>query len=44
MNGGKNFEDTLLEAVYNSIKQEEIVFPQEQTGYLKDNYEWKVLE
>ncbi|XP_055952129.1 Golgi-specific brefeldin A-resistance guanine nucleotide exchange factor 1-like isoform X1 [Argiope bruennichi] len=43
VNGGNDFEDSLLEEIYNSIKNEEIVMPAEQTGIVRENYLWKVL-
>ncbi len=33
----------MLEKVYMSIKNEEIVMPAEQVGLVKENYLWKVL-
>ena len=42
VNGGGNFDDELLTAIYHSIHQDEIVMPAEQTGLLKDNFQWKV--
>lgn len=42
-NGGKDFDEQLLEKIYNAIKNEEIVMPAEQTGVIRDNYEWKLL-
>ncbi|GFS40758.1 golgi-specific brefeldin A-resistance guanine nucleotide exchange factor 1 [Nephila pilipes] len=43
VNGGNDFEDSLLEEIYASIKNEEIVMPAEQTGIVRENYLWKVL-
>ncbi|KAF7995834.1 hypothetical protein HCN44_006941 [Aphidius gifuensis] len=42
-NGGQNFDEFMLEDIYNAIKNEEIVMPAEHTGLLKENYLWKVL-
>ncbi|TNN26172.1 Golgi-specific brefeldin A-resistance guanine nucleotide exchange factor 1 [Liparis tanakae] len=33
----------MLEDLYNAIKNEEIVMPDEQSGLVKDNYVWSVL-
>lgn len=33
----------MLEDIYLSICNEEIVMPAEQTGLVKDNYLWKML-
>lgn len=43
VNGGGNFEESLLEEIYMAIKNDEIVMPSEHTGALRDNYLWKVL-
>jgi brefeldin A-resistance guanine nucleotide exchange factor 1 len=43
VNGNENFEDELLEDIYESIKKEEIVMPAEHTGAVRDAYLWKVL-
>lgn len=43
VNGGQNFDDEMLEEIYASINNEEIVMPAEQTGLVKENYLWKVL-
>ncbi|XP_062989290.1 Golgi-specific brefeldin A-resistance guanine nucleotide exchange factor 1 isoform X3 [Elgaria multicarinata webbii] len=43
VNGGKDFEQDMLEDVYHAIKNEEIVMPEEQTGLVKENYVWSVL-
>ncbi|XP_034951893.1 Golgi-specific brefeldin A-resistance guanine nucleotide exchange factor 1 [Chelonus insularis] len=42
-NGGADFDQDMLDEIYNSIKNEEIVMPAEQTGLVKENYLWKVL-
>ncbi len=42
MNGGGEFEPELVEAIYGSIRNNEIVMPSEQTGAVRDNYLWKV--
>ncbi|VDN96696.1 unnamed protein product [Rodentolepis nana] len=43
MNGGGEFEPSLIEAIYESIRNREIVMPSEQTGAVRDNYLWKCL-
>ncbi|GJQ80967.1 putative regulation of ARF protein signal transduction [Trypoxylus dichotomus] len=43
VNGGNDFDQDLLDEIYNAIKNEEIVMPAEQTGIIKENYLWKVL-
>ncbi|KAK3910453.1 Golgi-specific brefeldin A-resistance guanine nucleotide exchange factor 1 [Frankliniella fusca] len=43
VNGGKDFEEDMLDEIYNSIKSSEIVMPAEQTGIVRENYLWKVL-
>ncbi|KAK9718628.1 Guanine nucleotide exchange factor in Golgi transport N-terminal [Popillia japonica] len=43
VNGGNDFDQDVLEEIYNSIKNEEIVMPAEHTGAVKENYLWKVL-
>lgn len=43
VNGGGNFDESMLEEIYTAIKNEEIVMPSEHTGVLRDNYLWKVL-
>ncbi|XP_060096950.1 Golgi-specific brefeldin A-resistance guanine nucleotide exchange factor 1 [Heteronotia binoei] len=43
VNGGKDFEQDMLEDMYHGIKNEEIVMPEEQTGLVKENYVWSVL-
>ncbi|KAG8181269.1 hypothetical protein JTE90_018788 [Oedothorax gibbosus] len=43
VNGGNDFEENLLEEIYASIKNEEIIMPAEQTGIVKENYMWKML-
>ncbi|XP_058238802.1 Golgi-specific brefeldin A-resistance guanine nucleotide exchange factor 1 isoform X5 [Hemibagrus wyckioides] len=43
MNGGKDFDQDMLEDIYNAIKNEEIVMPDEQKGLVKENYMWSVL-
>uniref|UniRef100_A0A0X3NZN1 SEC7 domain-containing protein n=1 Tax=Schistocephalus solidus TaxID=70667 RepID=A0A0X3NZN1_SCHSO len=43
MNGGKDFEPELIEAIYQSIRNNEIVMPSEQTGAVRENYLWKCL-
>ncbi|VUZ46578.1 unnamed protein product [Hymenolepis diminuta] len=43
MNGGGEFEPSLIEDIYESIRTREIVMPSEQTGAVRDNYLWKCL-
>ncbi|XP_031761944.1 Golgi-specific brefeldin A-resistance guanine nucleotide exchange factor 1 isoform X3 [Xenopus tropicalis] len=43
VNGGKDFDQDMLEDIYHAIKNEEIVMPEEQTGLVKENYFWNVL-
>lgn len=43
VNGGEDFDQDMLDEIYNAIKSEEIVMPAEQTGLVKENYLWKVL-
>ncbi|KAK6628289.1 hypothetical protein RUM43_002101 [Polyplax serrata] len=43
VNGGQDFDQDMLDEIYNAIKNEEIVMPAEQTGIVKENYLWKVL-
>ncbi|XP_075790650.1 Golgi-specific brefeldin A-resistance guanine nucleotide exchange factor 1 isoform X3 [Pelodiscus sinensis] len=43
VNGGKDFEQDILEDMYHAIKNDEIVMPEEQTGLVKENYMWNVL-
>ncbi|XP_038127112.1 Golgi-specific brefeldin A-resistance guanine nucleotide exchange factor 1 isoform X3 [Cyprinodon tularosa] len=43
VNGNQDFDQDMLEDIYNAIKSEEIVMPDEQTGLVKENYVWSVL-
>ncbi|GLH14697.1 Golgi-specific brefeldin A-resistance guanine nucleotide exchange factor 1 [Gryllus bimaculatus] len=43
VNGGQDFDQDMLDDIYHSIKNEEIVMPAEQTGLVRENYLWKVL-
>eukprot|EP00794_Sanderia_malayensis_P012101 gene12101-13351_t len=43
VNGGGDFPAEMIEELYISIKNEEIVMPSERTGKVKENYDWKVL-
>ncbi|XP_053088971.1 Golgi-specific brefeldin A-resistance guanine nucleotide exchange factor 1 isoform X2 [Pangasianodon hypophthalmus] len=43
VNGGTDFDQDMLEDIYNAIKNEEIVMPDEQKGLVKENYVWSVL-
>eukprot|EP00731_Ephydatia_muelleri_P005733 Em0002g1909a len=42
-NGGTDFPPEFLTEVYNAIKKEEIIMPEEHTGAVKENYRWKTL-
>ncbi len=42
VNGGQDFQSTMLEEIHQAIRSEEIVMPAEQMGLVKDNYLWKV--
>lgn len=42
-NGGADFDQDMLEEIYNAIKSDEIVMPAEHTGLVRENYLWKVL-
>lgn len=44
VNGGQNFDQDMLEEIYNAIHKEEIVLPEERTGAVKEVYSWKVLQ
>ncbi|CAH2321847.1 Golgi-specific brefeldin A-resistance guanine nucleotide exchange factor 1 isoform X1 [Pelobates cultripes] len=43
VNGGKDFDQDMLEDIYHAVKNDEIVMPEEQTGIVKENYMWSVL-
>nr|XP_023015700.1 Golgi-specific brefeldin A-resistance guanine nucleotide exchange factor 1 [Leptinotarsa decemlineata] len=43
VNGGDDFDEELLDEIYNTIKNDEIVMPAEQAGIIRDNYLWKLL-
>ncbi|XP_070186725.1 Golgi-specific brefeldin A-resistance guanine nucleotide exchange factor 1-like isoform X2 [Littorina saxatilis] len=43
VNGGKDFDEDMLEEIFTAIRNEEIVMPAEHTGLVKENYLWKVL-
>lgn len=43
VNGGKDFDEDMLDELFTAIKNEEIVMPAEQVGLVKDNYMWKIL-
>lgn len=42
VNGGQEFDASMLQQIYTCIKSEEIIMPAEQTGIVKENYLWKV--
>lgn len=43
VNDGKNFDSGYLERVYNEIRDNEIVMPEEHEGDLGFNYAWREL-
>lgn len=43
VNDGGDFDQDMLEEIYNAIRLDEIVMPAEQTGLVKENYMWKML-
>ncbi|XP_076275076.1 sec7 domain-containing protein garz isoform X2 [Rhynchophorus ferrugineus] len=43
VNGGNDFDEQMLDEIYTTIKNDEIVMPAEQTGLVRENYLWKVL-
>ncbi|XP_029464878.1 Golgi-specific brefeldin A-resistance guanine nucleotide exchange factor 1 isoform X2 [Rhinatrema bivittatum] len=43
VNGGKDFDQDMLEDIYHAVKNDEIVMPEEQTGLVRENYLWNVL-
>lgn len=43
VNGTKNFDGTMLEEIYENIKNDEIIMPSEQTGLVRENYLWNVM-
>lgn len=43
VNGGKDFDEEMLEETFNAIKNEEIVMPSEHSGLIRENYVWKIL-
>lgn len=43
LNGNEDFEREMLVAIYNSIKNEEMVLPAEQAGPVRETYLWQVL-
>ena len=42
-NGGGNHDPEVMGEIYQAIRNDEIVMPAEQTGLVKENYEWKQL-
>ncbi|XP_047493913.1 Golgi-specific brefeldin A-resistance guanine nucleotide exchange factor 1-like isoform X2 [Penaeus chinensis] len=40
---GSDFDQDMLEEIYNAIRIDEIVMPEEQTGLVRENYLWKML-
>ncbi|XP_068617619.1 Golgi-specific brefeldin A-resistance guanine nucleotide exchange factor 1 [Battus philenor] len=43
-NGSGDFDQAMLEAVFHSIKNEEMVMPAERVGPVRDAYLWRVLQ
>ncbi|CAG9788533.1 unnamed protein product [Diatraea saccharalis] len=43
-NGSGDFDQAMLEAIYHSIKNEEMVMPAERVGPVRDAYLWRVLQ
>ncbi|XP_012936931.1 Golgi-specific brefeldin A-resistance guanine nucleotide exchange factor 1 [Aplysia californica] len=43
VNGGQDFDQDMLQEIFQAIRNEEIVMPAEHTGLVKENYLWKVL-
>ncbi|KAI6172463.1 Golgi-specific brefeldin A-resistance guanine nucleotide exchange factor 1 [Aphelenchoides besseyi] len=43
-NHGGDFDPDMLQEIYDSIKSNEIVMPAEQTGAIRENYLWKILQ
>ncbi|CAH2092601.1 unnamed protein product [Euphydryas editha] len=43
-NGSGDFDQSMLEAIFHSIKNEEMVMPAERVGPLRDAYLWRVLQ
>lgn len=43
VNGGLDFEEEMMDEIFQAIKNDEIVMPAEQTGIVKENYLWKIL-
>nr|CAB3248501.1 golgi-specific brefeldin A-resistance guanine nucleotide exchange factor 1 [Phallusia mammillata] len=41
-NDGKDFDQNMLEEIYNTIRNDEIVLPEEQTGPIRDRWLWNV--
>ncbi|EDV25608.1 uncharacterized protein TRIADDRAFT_24514 [Trichoplax adhaerens] len=43
VNNNADFPEDMLEEIFISIKNEEIVMPSEQVGQVRDDYNWKML-
>ncbi|CAH2247878.1 jg12242 [Pararge aegeria aegeria] len=43
-NGSEDFDQAMLEAIFHSIKEKEMVMPAERVGPLRDAYLWRVLQ
>ncbi|XP_026746956.1 uncharacterized protein LOC113508198 [Trichoplusia ni] len=44
LNGSEDFDQIMLEAIFHSIKNEEMVMPAERTGLVREAYLWRVLQ
>ncbi|CAH0589258.1 unnamed protein product [Chrysodeixis includens] len=44
LNGSEDFDQSMLEAIFHSIKNEEMVMPAERTGLVREAYLWRVLQ
>lgn len=44
VNGGQNFDSDLLQTMYEAIKSNEIVMPEERSGAVRDDYLWRLLQ
>ncbi|XP_076818522.1 Golgi-specific brefeldin A-resistance guanine nucleotide exchange factor 1-like isoform X2 [Clavelina lepadiformis] len=42
-NGGIDFEQAMLEEIYNTIRNDEIVLPEEQVGPIRDKWLWNLF-
>mgnify|MGYP001793579478 CR=1 FL=1 len=42
VNGGADFDQEMLQQIFDAIHGDEIVLPEERTGLVKEIYTWKV--